>query len=574
MNKKGFTLVEVLAVIVLLGVLTAISLPTIRDYIDENKRTFNKQLENQLLLAGKEYFSKNKNLLPRIGYLEKYQDGESKNYVLATELLSNNYIKNDFVDADKNNCSDSYVIVAKNANTKDYDWHACLICGEGENKNVLTQNDAYCSLNANWDDKEKPYCEGTINSSLGDNNNKIYNSNNIDLYITPSDNQMDGNNKNYSSIVVHNKTKDIIYIKDVSNLTENEIKDLDISSYLKTDGEYSVSIKDKGHNKSNACISDFIIDNTNPSCDILGNPTEWVQSATLTVSGEDENGLDILPYSWTSNISGFGTMTTKTITSNGTYTAYVKDVAGNVGDCVVDVDKIDISKPTVTIKNDKTSWTKDNVTVNVSASDGTSGSGIDRIEYSTDNKTWTTLASLATASKIYDTTTNITFYARAIDNVGLISDVKSTTVKVDKTPPNAPKVEKISFVNTTKKTHNCTNVGGGQKSVSCTVCMYVGATTWGFDATRESSDVGSGINSSKTQNKWTHNATGTQYSDWTVISSTFGWAIKDTPTYTKVTYAERNVDKVGNVGYSTTIYYKVYRGSAQESSYNTCVNGL
>ena len=63
----------------------------------------------------------------------------------------------------------------------------------------------------------------------------------------------------------------------------------------------------------------------------------------------------------------------------------------------------------------------------------------------------------------------------------------------------------ITFANTREKKHNCSNVGGGQNSVSCTVCMYVetGDGIWDFNAKRSYSDTGSGINSSKTQNIWT-----------------------------------------------------------------------
>ena len=82
------------------------------------------------------------------------------------------------------------------------------------------------------------------------------------------------------------------------------------------------------------------IDKTAPSCSISGNPTSYVQSATLTLSGTDNNSLASSAYSWTSSTSGFSTTKTKTVTQNGTYTGYVKDVAGNVSSCSVSVTKI------------------------------------------------------------------------------------------------------------------------------------------------------------------------------------------------------------------------------------------
>ena len=48
---------------------------------------------------------------------------------------------------------------------------------------------------------------------------------------------------------------------------------------------------------------------------------------------DDFGELAASPYSWTSSSSGFGTNNNKSITTSGTYTAYVRDAAGNVGSC-------------------------------------------------------------------------------------------------------------------------------------------------------------------------------------------------------------------------------------------------
>ena len=70
-NSKAFTIVEVLGVVVLLGVITGIALPMIQNYIDEARIKYNNGVENQLLISGKAYFSDNRNLLPKLTYLEK-----------------------------------------------------------------------------------------------------------------------------------------------------------------------------------------------------------------------------------------------------------------------------------------------------------------------------------------------------------------------------------------------------------------------------------------------------------------------------------------------------------------------
>jgi len=95
-------------------------------------------------------------------------------------------------------------------------------------------------------------------------------------------------------------------------------------------------------------ITASFTDTKAPTCTISGNPTSWQKTdATLTVSGSDNSGsLHSSPYSWTSSSSGFGTTATKVVSANGTYTAYVKDAAGNVGSCKAEVTKIDKTAPT------------------------------------------------------------------------------------------------------------------------------------------------------------------------------------------------------------------------------------
>ena len=79
-------------------------------------------------------------------------------------------------------------------------------------------------------------------------------------------------------------------------------------------------------------------DNTAPSRII--SVTTYPQSAKLTLKGSDANGLHAKPYSWSSGTSGFGTIQTKTVTQNGTYYGYVKDIAGNVKSCSTKINNI------------------------------------------------------------------------------------------------------------------------------------------------------------------------------------------------------------------------------------------
>ena len=86
--------------------------------------------------------------------------------------------------------------------------------------------------------------------------------------------------------------------------------------------------------KSNCATTSFDLkqDMNEPSCEITY--TTIGKKAILTVTGSDAySGLAASPYSWTSASSGFSTTKTKTVITSGTYYAWVKDAAGNVGSC-------------------------------------------------------------------------------------------------------------------------------------------------------------------------------------------------------------------------------------------------
>ena len=101
-----------------------------------------------------------------------------------------------------------------------------------------------------------------------------------------------------------------------------------------------VSLSDVAGNNATTIKSTgtFKFDNTAPSCII--SVTTYPQSAKLTLKGSDANGLHAKPYSWSSGTSGFGTIQTKTVTQNGTYYGYVKDIAGNVKSCSTKINNI------------------------------------------------------------------------------------------------------------------------------------------------------------------------------------------------------------------------------------------
>ena len=52
-GNRAFTLVEMLAVVVILAILVGLIVPSVSGYIAEGKKEYNISLKKQLLLAGK-----------------------------------------------------------------------------------------------------------------------------------------------------------------------------------------------------------------------------------------------------------------------------------------------------------------------------------------------------------------------------------------------------------------------------------------------------------------------------------------------------------------------------------------
>lgn len=76
LNKKGFTLVELLVVIVILGVIMSIAIPSITSSIERSKDKQKTQIINLIVSAGELYVDKHKNTVtPPITLNQLIEDG-------------------------------------------------------------------------------------------------------------------------------------------------------------------------------------------------------------------------------------------------------------------------------------------------------------------------------------------------------------------------------------------------------------------------------------------------------------------------------------------------------------------
>ncbi|MBQ6324056.1 MAG: prepilin-type N-terminal cleavage/methylation domain-containing protein [Bacilli bacterium] len=137
-NKNGFTLVELLGVVTLLGIIMLVAIPNVSKLIDKSKDSKKESNKKTLLLAGKSYMQANKTKLPKaIGENAK---------VDAQDLKSSGFLKEDLVDGNKVSCMDySYVSVKKKSSNK-YEYVPHLYCGS-ETPDELEEITPYININ-------------------------------------------------------------------------------------------------------------------------------------------------------------------------------------------------------------------------------------------------------------------------------------------------------------------------------------------------------------------------------------------------------------------------------------------
>ena len=118
-NKKGFTLVELLATLIILGILLAIAVPTVGGYLKKGKISYYHGLETDLLAAGKDYVLDYRSLLPR--------EINGSTIITSDELVKNNYIE-ELKDEDGNPCNGQVTVIK--TGKSNYDYLVCLTCGK------------------------------------------------------------------------------------------------------------------------------------------------------------------------------------------------------------------------------------------------------------------------------------------------------------------------------------------------------------------------------------------------------------------------------------------------------------
>lgn len=122
MNKKGFTLIEVFAVIVILGLLFAIISPTVVNLLDDSEDALHDEQINMVITAAKKYMIEHSEYLPEVS---------DSSIVYIEDLINSGIIDNDTViDPKSKEELNGCVVVNYNNDFNQYEYNYrddCLI---------------------------------------------------------------------------------------------------------------------------------------------------------------------------------------------------------------------------------------------------------------------------------------------------------------------------------------------------------------------------------------------------------------------------------------------------------------
>ena len=417
-NKtKGFSLVEILAAIVILGILSTIAIASVNYILQKAEKEYYKSQKDEIILAAKSYTQDNRNSLPkRVGM---------RTEITLKTLQDKKYIGK-VVDRHKNECEPKETIVQVFKYDKThYSYSVTLVCPSYKaTENAKTNNDS------------------TINFEYSGVTSENINYKNVKTTITMKD---EDKIASYNYIVYRNGTE-VKNSGDIEGKLKKEIKiTVPLEKYVPGDIEIKVVVTDQFGAQKTVESSISIRNGNAPKCEVIKENNEWTNKPPVEISvkciSNSNKGCKKDVYTQVFNESA----------EKGTI--LMEDKEGNKGDCTANV-KIDMEPPSTPVIDNKyhDTWVNKNYTIKITSVDKMSG--IKQFEYRYPNSTreasdgkpenewhvWKNSSREPGDNTPFESTEfkrqrGEIVEVRSVDNAGNYSEVSTTIIKIDKTAP-------------------------------------------------------------------------------------------------------------------------------------------
>ena len=416
-NKKGYTLIEILAVVILLGILLLIAVPAINKQLNQFRIDYYTKVESSSVAAGKDYISDKRYSKPTMLLHAK---------IVSLETLEKEgYLSEEVKDyagevCDKNATSYSYFITVKTGEKK-FVYQTCLKCSADEYYTDTTGED-YNLCDPAWltNDRIEYEDDGSLNKDealyvyYGTTEQDIKKDVGLKYYITKK------NSKDEELARIDNGGA--VYPKNINELVGLNVNSKVVLNYILPDN--TTITKDAIIYKHLAPKVTMTYQG-GPKNGQTYNSGEWSQGVKVRIEFSDSDNREVLEKidikkveyfdettnSWTKicdNVGADYCIWTRTADFNKTVKFRITNDRGHTSDISSAYTiKVDNSLPTCGTKVENTTWANVSKTVSVGCVDG-DGSGCVKATYSETYPTATVLNKNTTNITITDTAGNST----------------------------------------------------------------------------------------------------------------------------------------------------------------------
>ena len=383
-NKKGFTLVEVIAAVIIIGIMFTAAIIGYSKYIEQSKDNYYKKQKDLVTQAGRDFFNDNRGRLP--------VNISEESCVLLSTLVNNKYIDK-VVGYDKKACKqDTSKVCAQKISLTKYKYTTTLDCGEKEEEVVGTAPNINFSLLNVTSNKieDSDFIQTDKRDGVADN---IYS---IKVKITSDTNI--GSYDYYVHEIKNNKDKVVRSKKGIS--VPEGTKTYEIEIPLNSAGTFYIELKAFNEKSNKNSISGQInLTSGAVTCDNAVvfdlNGSDWTSediTNNIVVSNEfkfnyyyielvdakNNKTIEKIKYDDKEKITTKNLEHIIKAKDNASSQSYYKIVTydNNLNDtCNIKSKtyKTEKIKPRCTVTSPSNSWTNENVTVHVACNDEESG---------------------------------------------------------------------------------------------------------------------------------------------------------------------------------------------------------